>query len=675
MPFQMISALTIRIAGACALVAAAGVWLPAQQPGGDQVPLFRGGTELVQIDVSVLDNRRRPVKGLTAADFTVLEGGQPRPVEAFSEIDLPPRRSTADASWMSEVPADVVSNRAIGEEGRLVVILMDRTIPVGMPTVTAREVATAAVNELGPGDMAAVVSTSGGVPQNFTADRSLLLRAITQRDWSTGISEEAREIEAVIFKATPGLFTNLTDGRCLCGLCVPESVTRVAEALQNVPRRRKSLLFIGSDFVVQAGLGAEPRAELGCGTKLKDAREKMFGALDRSGVIVHAIDPSGLHTVGPISRASSTVRGADVGFARSRAVDENLASQNNLHIVPDHTGGRTVMNTNAPQARMPDIMRESQSYYLLGFRPSSPDPARRSQSIQVKVNRRNVDVQTRRLLPAAASTLAGAPPSLAALNGLLPDAQLPLDLHVAAFATPQAERPSVTVAVGIDAFAPPRDAEVRNTPLEVVVGAFDPTGQPRASARQTLELSWPVSGPDAGRRVEAVTRLALDPGEYEVRVAVENTRSKQVSSVFSYLTVPPFSSVPLSLSTIVVDAPRTTTSVPRDALRGLLPAPPTTTRAFRRDETVSAFMRVYQGTARDEALSAVAVRVQIVDGQNRAVHDEVMPLGAAAFQGPRAADCRIPLPVSQLAPGEYLLRVEATMGKRVAGRAMRFSVQ
>jgi hypothetical protein len=90
---------------------------------------------------------------------------------------------------------------------------------------------------------------------------------------------------------------------------------------------------------------------------------------------------------------------------------------------------------------------------------------------------------------------------------------------------------------------------------------------------------------------------------------------------------------------------------------------------------VSAFMRVYQGTHRDDALEPVTLRVRIVDGAERTVRDEVMPLGASAFAAGRAADCRIALPLAQLEPGDYLLRVEAAKGERLAGRAMRFSVE
>ena len=47
----------------------------AQQVPPVQPPTFRTGVDAVQLDVSVLDKDRRPVRRLTAADFTVLEDG------------------------------------------------------------------------------------------------------------------------------------------------------------------------------------------------------------------------------------------------------------------------------------------------------------------------------------------------------------------------------------------------------------------------------------------------------------------------------------------------------------------------------------------------------------------------------------------------------------------------
>jgi len=85
----------------------------------------------VQVDVSVLDGRHRPVRGLTAADFTVLEDGQPREIQAFSEVYLPDRVQPREAAWTREVPTDVWTNDVARQEGRLVILLMDRSIKPG----------------------------------------------------------------------------------------------------------------------------------------------------------------------------------------------------------------------------------------------------------------------------------------------------------------------------------------------------------------------------------------------------------------------------------------------------------------------------------------------------------------------------------------------------------------
>lgn len=65
---------------------------------------------MVRLDVSVLDKNRRPVRNLTAADFTVLEEGEPRPIVAFSAVDVP---NTPDhpVAWMRDVGSDVATNR------------------------------------------------------------------------------------------------------------------------------------------------------------------------------------------------------------------------------------------------------------------------------------------------------------------------------------------------------------------------------------------------------------------------------------------------------------------------------------------------------------------------------------------------------------------------------------
>lgn len=672
----------MKLLRAVLLLLLAGFTVAASQDRPAAPPVFRSSADLVQVDVSVLDRRRVPIKGLTAADFTVLENGQPRPVDAFAAIDLPEQATTAGAAWTRDVPPDVVTNRTGVDEGRIVVILMDRTIPVGSPTTTARRVAAAAVEALGPGDLGALVSTSGGVPQNLTADRARLIRAINQRDWSTGSSAESAEIAQRLLGAVAAetgagltdLSSPLIDGRCLCGLCALETVTNVASSLESMPRRRKSLLFIGSSIVLQAG-PQDQRVEIGCGLKLEDARKAMWRALDRSGVTVHAIDPTGLSVVGPTSQASSSVRGRDGRGAFASAVQENLQAQGSLGALPERTGGRVVMNTNGPETRIPEIIRESQSYYVLGYRPADPQVPGQSRAIEVKINRRDVTVHARReyVVPALAGTALPDPKRRLgeAIRSILPIADSALAMSVSAFAAPGRSTGAAVVAIDLTAFAEAVTAGGEGVPpLSVAVAAYDLWGRSVAVSDRVMTTRERVGEP----WLETVMPLELPPGEYDVRVAVTAEGTGRSASVFGTVTMPPFQELPLVLSHIAVSAAsggRWTD----ERFGNLLPVLPTTRREFGRSDTATAFMRVYQGTARTEALEPVSIVASITDAAGTSRGSQVLVLAPAEFRENRAADCRITLPVTRLEPGEYLLSVAASVGPRTAGRAIRFRVR
>ena len=150
----------------------------AQQAPPDVGTTFRSGVDVVRLDVSVLDQNRLPIRGLTAADFTVLEDGKAQPIIAFDAVDLPDQR-TARASWMREVAPDVVTNRFNAQ--RVVVILLDDFgVPFDPSAVQfSKNIARAAIDQLGPADLAAVVYTlTRSKGQEFTTDRTRLIAAV-----------------------------------------------------------------------------------------------------------------------------------------------------------------------------------------------------------------------------------------------------------------------------------------------------------------------------------------------------------------------------------------------------------------------------------------------------------------------------------------------------------------
>jgi hypothetical protein len=83
---------------------------PAGQGGGGQSqrPTFRADVNLVRVDVIVTDIDGRQVRGLTAQDFEILDGGTVRTVSAFSEVThdaaLPPPISSVPGTWPATPP-------------------------------------------------------------------------------------------------------------------------------------------------------------------------------------------------------------------------------------------------------------------------------------------------------------------------------------------------------------------------------------------------------------------------------------------------------------------------------------------------------------------------------------------------------------------------------------------
>src|SRR5262245_59016117 len=62
-----------------------------QQQADDQnqprPPTFRSGTNLVRVDVTVMDKEGRPVRNLTAEDFELRENGEVQSISSFKLVD------------------------------------------------------------------------------------------------------------------------------------------------------------------------------------------------------------------------------------------------------------------------------------------------------------------------------------------------------------------------------------------------------------------------------------------------------------------------------------------------------------------------------------------------------------------------------------------------------------
>jgi VWFA-related protein len=668
------------------LVGVAAAALASQLPSARQPapqPTFRTTVDVVQIDVSVLDQQRKPVRGLTTADFTILEDGKPRPVVAFLPVDLDePDHGSAPAEWVREVAPDVITN-AVKPEGRLIVIMFDWSIRFD-DRALAKRIAVAAIDQLGPNDLAAVVFTSAfanaGHPQNFTADRTRLLAAVDQsfavalHNPPYGPGHDPRNGNGVMIDDPEGY----ESGDCHCRVCVPETIGRVADAVRDVQGRRKVVLFIGTYFRLYEalkgpqsrqgpqftpGLGGKQVIYPGeCSAPLKSAREKMDRATSLANLTIHTIDPVGLE-----SESNSPLGGAKVAM---------LERQDDLKALADMTGGRSVMNTGAPEEHLPELFAESHSYYLLAFATADRQANGKYHKIDVKVNRPDVSVRTRSgyyagetRVPDSKSSVVS-PEAVAALEGVLPRTDVPLSVGVAPFAMPGKAESAVAVMLDVRQKVP-ADRSQPNRSVKVLAAAFDRNGRSVHSEEQTVGIALPSNA--AGEfPYEVLSRLALKPGRYEIRVALD-AGSAERASVYTYVDVPNFAEQPLSLSGIVIGASPSPPAAPSDAFKDLLPILPSARREFVRTTRVSVFVRVYQAP-KDNA-RPVSMTARIQDTAGRVLFKDAASLEPGPSGSNHAADYRLALPVERLNPGEYLLAIDATQGKYATGRSLRFTVR
>jgi hypothetical protein len=209
--------------------------------------------------------------------------------------------------------------------------------------------------------------------------------------------------------------------------------------------------------------------------------------------------------------------------------------------------------------------------------------------------------------------------------------------------------------------------------MTVVAGSWDRNGHPIATHHQVVSIPSTLAPAGDELRYQLMSRLALERGRHDIRVAVEDASDGRLGSVYTTLDIPNFRREPLSLSGLIVGASPSGPLVPDNLFEDLLPIFPTALREFRRTSRVAAFVRAYQGG--NGTLVDTTVRATLVGVANRPVVNEVAMLPSARFAHDRSADYLFEIPVARLPPGPYLLTIEAAHTDRRVTRHLRFDVR
>jgi hypothetical protein len=410
------------------------------------------------------------------------------------------------------------------------------------------------------------------------------------------------------------------------------ALRNAAAILEAWPGARKTLALIGPGRTMK-------NADLDLLDENDDVR-KTLAALQNANVTVYQFDPRGLQL-------------------EARGLDD-------FGTFADATGGRAIMNTNAPSDLVPQMFRESGSYYLLGI--AEGEGNRKYHRLKVTVDRPGAVVRTRwgYFTRPAESALEDDHPASdidRALSGGLPTGDLPMALTAVPLASAGKQGASVLLVARVDQQIQPGSA------MTLVAAAFTDSWK-RAASVEARFRAPEGHGPLPFAEIGA--GLNFKPGRYEIRLALQTADGGPTGSVYTSITVPNFAREPLAVSGIFVERSPGGAAIP-DELASALPARPTAARTFSPADKVTIAMRVYQRRAK--AVMPVRVAVRIVDQTDRAEFASDSVLEAASFGKQRESDVRFALPLEQLAAGEHLLTLDAAAGEKVERRTLRFTVR
>ena len=637
------------------------------QAAPDQ-PQFRAGIDLVHLDVSVLDRNRRPVRGLAADDFIVLEDGRPQAVSTFAAVDY----ADADppsAPWMRDIASDTRRNDTLDDRRLFVIVMDDGTAQSNLQAVTsAKDAARHFIDRMGPSDLAAVIFTRRNqYAQDYTSDRRRLLAAVDR--YTVGFRDMGRveggpDTDEFFYRSSV------------------EVLQQVADALIALPQRRKTLVYIGQGVPVdpEAATGIQmigPDNMMVVGDAamqqvLLERTQRVLQAAQRANVNIYTIDPCGPRVEPPMQPPGGQ-------YATAAPTCIPGLEQEYLKDLAHATGGRAAVDMNDLTPAIEQIYVENASYYLLGFASSNHRQEGKYRRLEVQVRRDNVEVRARsgyterhaeRERRAADKDTSS--PLAKAISGLLPKGDVPLQVWAAPYAISGRSDSRIALTLGVRQTTGERLAPLRES-VDVTIDAYSVAG--RRVSGQTVNAGVVLKpGPAGTVAYEVLSSVTLPPGRYQIRVGAFLRSTRATGSVYYDLDVPEFSKQDITMSGLALASSPGVISASTDATPWL-PLSPTTSRLFARADRVQAFVRVYQRGR--VARAVVPVRARMVDATGREVWTVTDDIAPTTFVN-GAAHVTREVPTSSLTPGAHLLVLEALSPDRslvVATREVRFTVR
>jgi VWFA-related protein len=648
---------------------------PTPAPGQ---PTFRTGINFVRVDVIISDKQGNPVGDLQQGDFDITEDGKPQKIEAFKLVkqdggvaaaaDGPPKAIRSDYDEEAE---------AAKEDVRLFAIFLDDYHVRRGSSLAVREPLSRFVQrQLGPTDMIGVMyplETTASV--RMTRNHEAVIKGLQQfigRKYEYTPKNYLEEKYANYPASTVEMIRNQVSLSAIRSLIVH---------MGSLKEGRKALILVSEGYTsmlppqmrdpiasmpglgnpnrgnAQAGTGDpnEDRARFFSDVDLQNDLREIYDTANRNNVAIYAVDPRGL----PVFEHDIN---EGVGLETDRTMLNS--TMDTLRVLADQSDGRAIVNRNDLDVGMKQIVRDSSAYYLIGYNSTQAPADGKFHEIKVRVKRPGVQVRARKgywALTAEETAKALAPPK-APLPKPVEEALALVERPARAgvirtwIGSSRGENGKTKVTFVWEPVPKAPGDRVRATeePVRVSVMAVGTDGAPYFRGRVpdvVLAAATPAAattgtGGTPPRQPSRVTFEAR-PGKMQLRLSIEGAAAQVLDSEVREITVPDLTASQPTLGTPEVFRART----PRDyqALKADPDAVPMASREFSRTDRVLIRVPAY---APGDVVPTVTARLLNRGGQTMMDLPVVPSTTSTSRQ-------QIELPLSGLAPGEYIVEVTA----------------
>jgi VWFA-related protein len=622
-----------------------------------QQPIFRGGVELIEVDVSVVDNHGRPITDMRGPEFTVTVDGKPRRVVSAQYVTLRPQMGPGGVPVKTEQPDVTFTSNAARQTGRLIIIAVDRdNIAFG----SGREVIPGAkrfLDTLGPSDKVAFVTIPTGPQVNFTSNHQLIRNELDRvvgfahrprMDLNIGITEAFAidehgdpQMEAEVLNRFCGRFRAGTAEAESCELNVrtqsaaivheehvrSDSAINMLESLLEGLRDidgPKSLVWISQGLTMSRGGGELTGLE-----RLADAARTTINVIMLDQPIVDVTE----------AEKSPTAR------------DDRDLEMQGLELLAGRTRGALYQVSVSSNAAFAQMEEELSGYYLLGVEAAPADRDNKRHPIRVAVRRQGATVRARREFQFEKADAAKATPEQRIQRAMrAPFATTELPMRVATYAYQDSNSAKVRVLVASEMDG----RDVTSGDVTIGYALIDREGRVATSGIQKKTLDA-AQGPDGAVFVDSGA-MVVDPGAYTLKVAIIDATGRS-GSVEHPVQAYQMTGVPFAIGDLLLaDSPVTTS----DAIR-----PPVEARIS--NGRLAAYLELYSSDPASFGAMKVSFEVAANDASAALVSGAGAISGSA--QGSRTAGAVVP--VGALPPGQYVARAIVTRGDQKIGQLSR----